>query len=304
MSTDNSKYGISKEDIERAAFGDFDDYEPPQQAQPVQPVINVQPVQDNTPVDIYSNGQADYGNNSGDMIFCTNCGAQLPADSLFCTSCGASVGAGYDNGQQYDQQYNDAQYGAAPVANAPVFCTVCGNQITDGYQFCTNCGTPVSAGYNDAQQYRQPYDDGQQYVQQYDNNGGYDDDSPTLAADAIMNGQYAQYAANDAYDPYGAQQNQYAASDAYDPYAAQQNQYAANDAFDPYGAQQAQYAADSLVFCSGCGAQISSSLKFCTSCGTPVAPDMGYADPYANNPYAQPAPPAKKGGFFSKRKKK
>jgi predicted amidophosphoribosyltransferase len=278
MPTDNSKYGISKLDIEKAALGDFDDYVPSEPEPPVQPVIPVQPVYNNVqpmqdvysngpiPADVYSNAPVNNNSMGDTAVFCTVCGAQLPAGAIFCTGCGAQLGnpaaPSYDsNAQMYDQQYNDAQYGAAPAA-ASVFCTGCGNPIPDGYQFCTVCGAPVGAGYNDAQQYQQ-FDD-VQYGQSYDN------DAQTLAADDVFNAQqYAQYAADDAY-----------AYDNQDPYAA----------------------ADAFVFCTNCGAQISSSLSFCTSCGAPVggAAAQDFADPYA----AAPQAPAKKGGLFSKRKNK
>ena len=78
MPSDNSKYGISRADIERAAFGDFDDYEPEDSVQQGPSIANVQSVPNNDPVDVYSNVQTDYNN----VVFCTSCGAQLPADSL------------------------------------------------------------------------------------------------------------------------------------------------------------------------------------------------------------------------------
>lgn len=268
MATDNSKYGISKMDIERAALGDFDDYVPSEPEPQVQPVINnVQPIQ-NTYNDVYSNGPvpADVYSNvpvnnapmSDTAIFCTNCGTQLPSNAVFCTGCGAQIGnpaPAYDDSQMYAQQYDNVQYAAAPAVDN-VFCTTCGNPVPAGYQFCTSCGAPVSAGYSDPQpQYQQ-----------------YDNDSQTLAADDAFGAQqYAQYAADDAY--------------AYAP----QQQYAA----DPY-------AADAFVFCTNCGTQVSSSNAFCTNCGAPVGTAaQGYADPYA----APQAAPEAKGGLFKRKKK-
>lgn len=279
MATDNSKYGISKMDIERAALGDFDDYVPSEPEPQVQPVINNVQSIPNTYNDVYSNGPIPsdvYSNNpvnsnqTGDTaVFCTVCGAQLPAGAMFCTGCGAQLGnpaASYDpNAQMYGQQYNDPQYGAAPAAG-PIFCTGCGNQIPDGYQFCTVCGAPVGAGYNDPQQYQQF--DNQPYGQPYDN------DSQTLAADDAFGAQqYAQYAADDAY--------------AYD----NQNPYAQ----DPYAS------ADAFVFCTNCGNQLPANATFCTSCGAPMggAAAQGFADPYA----AVPQAPEAKGGFFKRKKK-
>ncbi len=276
MAIDNSKYGISREDIEKAALGDFDDYEPSVSVQPDPVNVNVQSVDTDVysdqaqdamydPVeDVYSDSGAVYDNS---FIFCTACCNQLPCDAKFCTACGNPVAVPqddiqyvseptYDDVQYTDDQltvdyqnvdnqmyaddcmYSDAQY----TDNSVIFCTSCGAQLSSEMLFCTSCGTPVGTTMNDAQ-----YADNQNVYSHSQN-----DDGPTMSLDNNFDAQ---------------QSPQYAVSNG------------------------------SFIFCTACGTQLPSDMRFCTSCGTPVGDQMnnfGFTD--ANQ---QP----QKGSFFSKFKK-
>lgn len=58
---------------------------------------------------------------TGDAMYCTKCGAQIPDDSMFCTSCGARVGGAEDQAEPV----------AFPVEDAPAFAPV-GQQAPQG----------------------------------------------------------------------------------------------------------------------------------------------------------------------------
>ncbi len=60
-------------------------------------------------------------------IICHNCGFHNTGDSVFCMNCGARL-----DGQQQDDP-------------SPRVCSVCGARITGDYAFCPKCGAPTSS---------------------------------------------------------------------------------------------------------------------------------------------------------------
>lgn len=249
MAIDNSKYGITREDIEKAALGDFEDFELPVNTQPESLNVAVQSVDTNICPSysqgiVYNNSKDVYSDSDkacdDAFIFCTECGNSLPSDAKFCTSCGTPVVAFQDDiqcssepvysdvqlqenqlnfePQNVDNQIfddyvenNDAQYDG----NSVLFCTSCGAQLEAEMRFCTSCGTPITEG-----------SDNEQYIDNHSvGSHTSNDDEPTILPEIETSVQLHQ----------------------------------------PTGA------GDSFVFCTKCGTQLPSDMRFCTSCGTPVA---------------------------------
>lgn len=56
---------------------------------------------------------------TGDVMYCTKCGAQIPDDSMFCTSCGARVGGAEDQAEPVAFPVEDAPASAPVGQQAP-----------------------------------------------------------------------------------------------------------------------------------------------------------------------------------------
>lgn len=76
------------------------------------------------------------------MVFCTNCGVQLPDGSVFCSSCGNELPR-----NKCSTQFNLSYiilYIFIIIVEKKVFCTNCGVQLPDGSAFCSSCGAKVT----------------------------------------------------------------------------------------------------------------------------------------------------------------
>lgn len=101
MSTDNAKYGVSKEDIRKAALGDFDDFEPENKKpvmHPQEPVIPVVSQPQEPVIPVNTNIAEEVTVQVEDIptqqtVFCTMCGRELPETAKFCTGCGNQMSA-------------------------------------------------------------------------------------------------------------------------------------------------------------------------------------------------------------------
>jgi len=102
------------------------------------------------------------------MVYCSNCGKELPAEAVFCPKCGTRVGAGAgtpsdemrDSFTRMSQEMERAFTIAAKevhsafqtarnniqhtLSKEPVVCSKCGEKNPAGASFCSKCGASLS----------------------------------------------------------------------------------------------------------------------------------------------------------------
>ncbi len=81
------------------------------------------------------------------VIYCSSCGAEIPANSLFCNVCGAKIeqqSSEAPNNMEIPSSQNIPNYNAAPPRPAvQKTCKNCGTALEADQLFCVNCGTRV-----------------------------------------------------------------------------------------------------------------------------------------------------------------